>query len=92
MTTSILNFAIPPERLEIPASRYLEPELGPTWPQEAHEVILNDLKPELQNPEKAAPLMNQLESRGFAVIKNESRTLGPLQSKANWNADYLEVS
>lgn len=91
MATSVLQFAVPPGRLDMDVSRYLEPEIGPTWPQEPHEVVLIDLKPELENPEKNLPLMEQLESRGFAVLKNKSQTLGKLESKAEWNADYLQV-
>lgn len=91
MTTSVLRFAVPPERLELDAARYLEPEIGPTWPQEAHEVVLHDLKPELEDRTKAEPLAKQLESRGFAVLKNKSQMLGSLQSQAEWNDAYLEV-
>jgi hypothetical protein len=92
MTTCVLRFAVPPERLDHDVSRYMEPEIGPTWPQEVHDVVLHDLKPELQNPEKAQPLMKQLDSRGFALLKNESKTLGLLDSQGQWNAAYLEVS
>lgn len=92
MTTCVLRFAVPPERLEQDVSRYLEPEIGPTWPQEAHEVVLHDLKPEIHNEEKAGCLAKQLESRGFAVLKNISQTVGSLESQAEWNAAYLEVS
>ena len=91
MTACVLSLAGPPERLEYDVSRYMEPDLGPTWPQEAHQVFLNDLKPELQNPEKAEPLMKQLESRGFAVLKKKSKSLGSLESQAEWNSAYLEV-
>lgn len=90
MTACVLRFAIPPECLEHDASRYMEPDIGPTWPQEAHEVILNDLKPELENPDKAEPVMKQLETRGFAVVKNKSKTVGSLESQSEWNAAYLE--
>lgn len=92
MTACVLTFAIPPERLGHDASRYMDPAVGPTWPQERHKVVLNDLKPELQNPEKTEPLAKQLDSRGFAVVKNKSKTLGSLASQAEWNAAYLEVS
>jgi hypothetical protein len=91
MTTCVLRFAVPPERLGHDASRYMEPEIGPTWPQETHQVLLQNLKSELQNPEKADPLMKQLETRGFAVAKNKSHTMGSLASQAEWNAAYLEV-
>lgn len=91
MTACVLSFAVPPERLGCDASIYMEPEIGPTWPQEAHEVILNDLKSELQSPEKAEPLMKQIATRGFAVIKNKSKTMGSLASQEEWNANYLEV-
>lgn len=92
MTACILRFAVPPERLGHDASKYMEPEIGPTWPQEAHDVVLNDLRPELQNPETAGSLMEQLDSRGFAVLKHKSQTLGPLDAQTEWNAAYLEVS
>lgn len=90
MTACVLRFAVPPERLGHDASRYMEPEVGPTWPQEVHKVVLNDLKPELENPENAAPLMEQLEARGFAVLRNKSTTLGSLVSQSEWNAAYLK--
>jgi hypothetical protein len=90
MTACILRFAVPPERLGHDASRYMEPDVGPTWPQETQEVVLNDLKQELENPKTADPLMKQLESRGFAVLKNKSTTLGSLRSQSDWNAAYLE--
>jgi hypothetical protein len=92
MTTCILRFAVPPERLGHDPSYYMQPDIGPTWPQESHKVVLNDLKPELKDPEKAQPLMEQLESRGFAVLKNKSQALGSLQSQSEWNTSYLEVS
>jgi hypothetical protein len=92
MTTCTLTFAVPPERLGHDAIRYMEPEIGPTWPQEAHEVVLNDLKPELQNSETQQPLMKQLDTRGFAILKNKSKTLGSLESQGEWNSNYLEVS
>lgn len=92
MTACVLRFAVPPERLEIDVSRYMETDIGPTWPQEEREVVLLDLKPELQNAEKAEPLMKQLDSRGFAVLKNKSNSLGSLHGQAEWNAAYLEVS
>ena len=92
MTACVLSFAVPPERLGHDASRYMEPEIGPTWPQEAHEVIVNDLRPELQNPEKTASLMDQLNSRGFAVLKHSSQALGSLETQAEWNAACIDVS
>ena len=92
MTTCTLTFAIPPERLGHDASRYMQPEIGPTWPQESHKVALLDLKPELQDTKNAEPLMKQLDRRGFAVLKDKSKTLGSLDSQNEWNAPYLEVS
>jgi hypothetical protein len=92
MTACVLRFAVPPERLGHDASRYMEPEIGPTWPHEAHDVVLNDLRSELQSPEKSEPLMKQLESRGFAILKHRSQALGPLNAQAEWNAAYLDVS
>lgn len=92
MTTCILRFAIPPERLDYDVSLYMEPEIGPTWPHEKYNVVLNDLRPELQNPETAEPLMKQLESRGFAVLKHKSEALGSLETQAEWNTAYLAVS
>jgi hypothetical protein len=92
MTACVLRFAVPPERLELDVSRYLEPEIGPTWAQEAYDITLIDLKPELLSPEHAEPLTAQLQSRGFAVLKNKSATLGSLKSQAEWNAAYLEVN
>jgi hypothetical protein len=91
MTTCTLTFAVPPERLGHDASRYMEPEIGPTWPQEAHEVTLHDLKPELENVAESQPLMTQLDTRGFAVLKDKSKTLDTLESQGEWNAKYLEV-
>ncbi|KAK6073415.1 methyltransferase [Seiridium cupressi] len=90
MTACVLRFAVPPERLGHDVARYMEPAIGPTWPQETHQVILQDLKPELQNAENIKPLEEQLQSRGFAVLKNKSKTLGSLESQADWNAAYLE--
>ena len=92
MTTCVLSFAVPPENLGHDASRYMQLEIGPTWPQEAHEVIVNDLRPELQNEEKTPSLMYQLDSRGFAVLKHSSQALGSLETQAEWNAAYIEVS
>lgn len=92
MTACVMRFAVPPEGLAIDVSRYMEPEVGPTWPQEAHDVVLHDLKPELQGPDGTELAMKQLESRGFAVIKNSSKTLGPLESHTEWNTAYLEVN
>lgn len=90
MTACVLRFAVPPERLGHDVSRYMEPDIGPAWPQEAHEVVLNDLRSELENPGNAEPLMKQLETRGFAVVKNKSTTVGSLRSQSEWNAAYLE--
>jgi hypothetical protein len=90
MTACVLRFAVPPERLELDVSRYMEPEIGPTWPQEEREVVLLDLKPELQNTEKAESPMKQLDTRGFAILKHKSNALGSLQAQADWNAAYLE--
>ncbi|KAF2704929.1 hypothetical protein K504DRAFT_506403 [Pleomassaria siparia CBS 279.74] len=90
MTTCVLRFAVPPERLEYDVSAYMNKDVGPTWPQESCKVILNDLKPEPQSPEHAEPLMDQLDSSGFAVLKNKSQTLGELQFQEEWNAAYLE--
>ena len=90
MTACVLRFAVPPERLGHDASRYMQPDIGPSWPQEAHKVVLNDLKSELENAENAKPLMEQLETRGFAVVKNKSNTVGSLESQSEWNAAYLE--
>ena len=89
MTACVLSFAIPPERLDHDASKYLQPEIGNTWPLESHDVQLNDLKPELQDPTRAAPVMKQLEQRGFAVLKNKSKA-GSLETQSQWNAEYLE--
>lgn len=89
MTACVLHFAVPPERLGHEPSYYMQKDIGPTWPQEPHQVVLNDLKPELQS-EKTTSAMNQLENRGFAVLKNSSQTLGTLQDQKNWNAAYLE--
>jgi hypothetical protein len=91
MTACVLRFAVPPERLEQDVSRYMEPEIGPTWPQEPHDVVLCDLKPELEGQTHAKPVMKQLEARGFAVFKNKSTTLGALQTHTEWNDAYLEV-
>lgn len=90
MTTCVLQFAVPPERLGHDVSRYMEPGIGPTWPQEAHDVVLNDLKSELENTGNAEPLKKQLETRGFAVVKNKSTTVGLLESQSQWIAAYLE--
>ncbi|KAH8591312.1 hypothetical protein B0O99DRAFT_632435 [Bisporella sp. PMI_857] len=86
MTTGTLQFAIPPERLGRDPSIYLNPEIGPSWPQEPYEVTLQDLKAELENAENAKPL----DSRGFAILRNRSESLGPLKLHEIWNADYLE--
>ena len=92
MTASVLRFAVPPERLDCDVSRYMDPEIGPTWPQEVHNVVLNDLRPELENPDMVEPVMKQLDVRGFAVLKHRSQSLGSLEAQAEWNAAYLEVS
>lgn len=91
MTTGLLHFSIPPERLGHDAARYLDPEIGPSWPLESHKVTLYDLKPELETPDESKTLMDQLNSRGFAVLKNKSDSLGTLQDQTEWNAAYLEV-
>ena len=88
MTASVLHFSIPPERLGHDESIYLNPNVGPTWPLEAHEIMLQDLKHELAGPTR--PLMEQLESRGFAVLKNKSEKAGALMAQQEWNASYLE--
>ncbi|OAA56711.1 Amino acid/polyamine transporter I [Niveomyces insectorum RCEF 264] len=87
MTTCVLSFAVPPDRLGHDPARYME--VGPTWPQEQREVVLHDLKQELDQ-EKCKSPMDQIESRGFAVVKNQSKTLGPLEQQEQWNAAYLE--
>lgn len=91
MTTSVLSFAVPPHRLGHDVSKYMDPDLGPSWPLEPCNVILNDLRPELESKEKA-PVMEQLEARGFAIFKHKSETLGTLEKQTDWNASYLEVS
>ncbi|KAI0470549.1 hypothetical protein GGR56DRAFT_133773 [Xylariaceae sp. FL0804] len=88
MTAATLHFSIPPERLDHDASIYLQPEVGPKWPLEAHDVTLGDLKPELSRP--TASVQSQLDSRGFAVLKNKSPTVGSLESQQDWNEAYLE--
>jgi hypothetical protein len=88
MTASILHFSIPPERLGHDESIYLDPDVGPTWPLEAQKVMLQDLRHELKEPSKS--LMEQLESRGFAVLKNRSDKAGALTAQQEWNAAYLE--
>jgi hypothetical protein len=70
----------------------MDPIVGPTWPQETHQVVLKDLKPELENEASSTSPMDQLEARGFAALKNTSTTLGPLENQELWNAAYLEVS
>ncbi|KAH7063837.1 hypothetical protein BKA63DRAFT_526273 [Paraphoma chrysanthemicola] len=90
MTASVLSFAVPPARLDRDASDYMTKELGPMWPQESCEVILEDLKPELQSPKKARSLLTQLSQRGFAVCKNKSERLGTLQLQDEWTEAYLE--
>lgn len=70
---------------------FLSPDIGPTWPQEAHEVILHDLRPELEYPEKVASPMEQLDSRGFAVVRNKNVRTGPLADQKEWNKDFLDV-
>jgi hypothetical protein len=72
-------------------AEFLLPDIGPTWPQEAHEVTLHDLKPELENLENAECLMEQLDSRGFAVIKSKGGAKGPLAQQKEWNKAFLEV-
>lgn len=91
MTTAILSFAVPPSSLPHDASLYETPEIGPTWPQEPHDVILNDLKPELLSPGGAKPLMKQLESRGFAIVNCESEVMGTLERQGEWVGGYLYV-
>lgn len=89
MTACVLNFAVPPERLGKDVSDYMQPDVGPTWPQEAHKVVLHDLKAELEGVQKADTPMKQLEARGFAVLKNRSNALGSLATQAEWNEAYL---
>jgi hypothetical protein len=89
MTAATLHFSIPPERLDHDASVYLNPDMGPKWPLEAHDVVLQDLRPELDDA-KASP-QEQLEARGFALLKHKSDALGPLVEGDKWNAAYLEV-
>lgn len=92
MTTATINFAIPCHVLGKDPAVFLEPLVGPTWPQEQHEVILHDLRPELQNPETAKTPMEQLDSRGFALVKFKSNVMGPLAQQKEWNKSFLEVS
>lgn len=91
MTTATMNFSVPWEALGRDPADFLRPEIGPTWPLEAHEVVLRDLKPELENPEKASTPMEQLDSRGFAVVKRKGVTIGPLGQQKDWNKAFLQV-
>ncbi|KAF2637124.1 hypothetical protein P280DRAFT_552563 [Massarina eburnea CBS 473.64] len=90
MTACVVRFAVPPERLERDASEYMTTEIGPTWPQESHKIILNNLNPERQTPGKAASPIRQLESKGFAILKDKSTSLGALHAQEKWNTAYLE--
>jgi len=91
MTTATMNFSIPCEVMGRDPAEFLLPDIGPTWPQEAHEVTLQDLKPELENPEKAKSPMEQLDARGFAVLKSKGLAKGPLAQQKEWNKAFLEV-
>jgi len=88
MTTATINFAIPCEVMGRDPAEFLLPDIGPTWPQEPHEVTLQDLKPELENPAKSP--MEQLDSRGFAVVKSQGVSIGSLAQQKEWNKAFLE--
>lgn len=92
MTSATLRFSVPCDVLGKDPSVFLQPDIGPTWPQEPHEVTLHDLKPELKYPEKAKSPIAQLDSRGFAVLKAKSKVLGSLAQQKEWNAAFLAVS
>ena len=92
MSAATVSFSVPCHVLGRDPAEFLKPEVGPTWPQEQHEVTLHDLKVELEHPETAASPMDQLDTRGFAVFKSNSEALGPLAEQKQWNAAYLEVS
>ncbi|KAK4702295.1 hypothetical protein P7C70_g3928, partial [Phenoliferia sp. Uapishka_3] len=83
-----IHFAIPPSRLGCSVDKYLDPSIGPSWPQEPFEVKLGSLRDALSD-EIISP-MEQLETRGFAVMKHKSETLGTLENADSWNADYLK--
>ncbi|RDW74861.1 hypothetical protein BP6252_06003 [Coleophoma cylindrospora] len=91
MTTATMNLSIPCEVLGKDPAVFLQPGVGQAWPQEAREVTLHDLKPELENPETAQSPMEQLDSRGFAVVKNKSEAMGPLAQQREWNEAFLQA-
>ncbi|KAL8291265.1 hypothetical protein RQP46_002243 [Phenoliferia psychrophenolica] len=63
-----VHFAVPPSRLGHSADVYMDPLVGPTWPQEPVE----------------------LEKTGFALLRHESKAMGPLRDSEAWNDEYLE--
>ncbi|KAH8879770.1 hypothetical protein GQ53DRAFT_23822 [Thozetella sp. PMI_491] len=90
MTTATISFAVPCDILGKDPAVFLQPDVGPTWPQEQREVTMHDLRPELEHPETARTPLEQLETRGFAAVRIESEALGPLARQKEWNAAYLE--
>ncbi|KAF2027950.1 hypothetical protein EK21DRAFT_70797, partial [Setomelanomma holmii] len=86
MTACVLSFAVPPERLDRDVSDYMSKDLGPTWPQESCEVIVQDLKPELQSPSSAQSLLSQLDSRGFAETSHMIKEQLGADEVYVWNA------
>ena len=96
MTAVTLHFAVPPSRLDHDPSWYLESvDNGMKWPLEPSEVLLQDLRPELDDMSRSIEsrsIMGQLESRGFAAFRSPSPSAGPLLNAEDWSAEYLEVS
>lgn len=90
MTSCVIHFAIPQKQPKCDGSKHMD-ETGQSWPLEQHTVTLHDLKPELLGHGEMLPILGQLDKRGFAVFKNESKTLGPLNQQLKWNSAYLEV-
>ncbi|KAH7037552.1 uncharacterized protein B0I36DRAFT_67674 [Microdochium trichocladiopsis] len=100
-TRALLHFAVPPCRLGHDPARYLDPEVGPSWPLEAHDVGLYDLRSELDGCSSSSSssssssvptktVMEQLETRGFGALRHKSGALGSLAEQDVWNAAYLE--
>jgi len=96
MTAVTLHFAVPPNELDHDPSWYLEsPENGTKWPLEPSEVLLQDLRPEMDSNSSSLmgqSIMEQLERRGFAAFRSPSSAAGPLLNSETWNANYLEVN
>lgn len=84
-----VHFAVPPSRLGHDAVRYMDPAIGPSWPQEPFEIQIRDLREDVGQSRES--MVNQLERTGFAVLKHHSDAMGKLLDSEHWNEEFLKV-